>query len=182
MELFKTPDCRHWLSDLSQGRQENKMAGINLLNRVRYLKICFTCSFKDMRFHGVRALSNRGKNGLVQVNTQRCSYPMEHPSLARCTQSNRNGSSPASYSSSGDDYSVLSWKSPHFINYRALWLIDQTNFYYFSALFLILPLFTICHFSFMALLAGVCVCVSSLLVLVRSLWRRFHSQSSIRRP
>lgn len=85
---------------------------------------------------------------------------MEIPSLARSTphKSNRNGSSTASYSSSGGNYGVLSWKSPHFINYRALWLIDHTNFVIFPPFSLLLLLFKIIFHSWVWLLVSAVVC------------------------
>lgn len=77
MEPFRTPDCNHWLSvrDLSQGHQENKMAGINLLyekkaklsikqSRVFKNPCLITRSFKDVRFLWVKAQSSRKKTAL----------------------------------------------------------------------------------------------------------------------
>lgn len=71
-----------------------------------------TCFYKDVRFCGARAQSSR-KTALSKYTIK-----SEIPSLAHSTphNSNRNGSSTASYTSSGGNYALLSLKSPQFNN------------------------------------------------------------------
>lgn len=82
---------------------------------------------------------------------------MEIPSLARSTphKSNRNGFSTASYSSSGGNCGVLSWKA-HILTTIVLCdsLISPTLLF-FLLLSRLLPLFKSCYFSFRGLVVGV---------------------------
>lgn len=124
-----------------------------------------------MRFCGARAQSSR-KTALSKYTIK-----SEIPSLAHSTphNSNRNGSSTASYTSSGGNYAVLSLKSPQFNNYRDS-LIKSTLLFCCPCLSSHCLRPAIVH-SWVG-----CWCLSGVLLPLWSLWRSVWTPSSISPP